>query len=222
MEAKNADLSALRINRSADPGAVPSSGRARRWLMIGLPTAGILVLAAVPLIRSGSLGSPLPVHLTPATMVSPARPGAMLLASGYVVAQRKAAVASKGTGRLVYLGVVEGDRGRAGQVVARIEDADVKAQLAQAQANLQLSRAELHDAERSLARERFLSDSGAPSQAALDAAEARRQRVKAGIAAAEAAVEAAQGGLGNTGVRAPLDGTGLTENAAVGGGGGPR
>src|SRR2546428_50785 len=149
MEAKNADLSALRINRSADPGAVPSSGRARRWLMIGLPTAGILVLAAVPLIRSGSLGSPLPVHLTPATMVSPARSGAMLVASGYVVAQRKAAVASKGTGRLVYLGVVEGDRVRAGQVIARIEDADVKAQLAQAQANLQLSRAELHDAERS-------------------------------------------------------------------------
>jgi len=216
MEAKNADLSALRINRSADPGAVPSSGRARRWLMIGLPTAGILVLAAVPLIRGGSLGSPLPVHLTPATMVSPARSGAMLVASGYVVAQRKAAVASKGTGRLVYLGVVEGDRVRAGQVIARIEDADVKAQLAQAQANLQLSRAELHDAERSQGRERFLSDSGASSQASLDAAEARYQRVKAGIAAAEAAVDAAQVALENTVIRAPFDGTVLTKNADVG------
>ena len=216
MEAKNADLSALRINRSADPGAVPSSGRARRWLMIGLPTAGILVLAAVPLIRGGSLGSPLPVHLTPATMVSPARSGAMLVASGYVVARRKAAVASKGTGRLVYLGVVEGDRVRAGQVIARIEDADVKAQLAQAQANLQLSRAELHDAERSQGRERFLSDSGASSQASLDAAEARYQRVKAGIAAAEAAVDAAQVALENTVIRAPFDGTVLTKNADVG------
>src|SRR5881397_2944662 len=216
MEAKNADLSALRINRSADPGAVPSSGRARRWLMIGLPTAGILVLAAVPLISGGSLGSPLPVHLTPATMVSPARSGAMLVASGYVVAQRKAAVASKGTGRLVYLGVVEGDRVRAGQVIARVEDADVKAQLAQAQANVQLSRAELHDAERSLARERFLSDSGASSPASLDAAEARYQRVKAGIAAAEAAVEAAQVALENTVIRAPFDGTVLTKNADVG------
>ena len=216
MEAKNADLSALRINRSADPGAVRSSGRARRWLMIGLPTAGILVLAAVPLIRGGSLGSPLPVHLTPATMVSPARSGAMLVASGYVVAQRKAAVASKGTGRLVYLGVVEGDRVRAGQVIARIEDADVKAQLAQAQANLQLSRAELHDAERSQGRERLLSDSGASSQASLDAAEARYQRVKAGIAAAEAAVDAAQVALENTVIRAPFDGTVLTKNADVG------
>src|SRR5713226_8558958 len=156
MEAKNADLSALRINRSADPGAVPSSGRARRWLMIGLPTAGILVLAAVPLIRGGSLGSPLPVHLTPATMVSPARSGAMLVASGYVVAQRKAAVASKGTGRLVYLGVVEGDRVKSGQVIARVENADVRAQVAQAEANVQLGLADLQDAQRSMQREKQL------------------------------------------------------------------
>src|SRR5205085_1986716 len=138
------------------------------------------------------------------------------VASGYVVAQRKAAVASKGTGRLVYLGVVEGDRVRAGQVIARIEDADVRAQLAQAQANVQLSRAELHDAERSLARERFLGDSGFSSQANLDAVEARYERVKAGIAAAEAAVDAAQVALENTVIRAPFDGTVLSKNADVG------
>ncbi|PYO99785.1 MAG: efflux RND transporter periplasmic adaptor subunit [Gemmatimonadetes bacterium] len=216
MEAKNADLAALRINRSPEPTAAASSGRARRWLTIGLPAAVILVVAAVPLIRGGALGSAVPVHLTPATMVSPIRSGAALIASGYVVAQRKAAVASKGTGRLVYLGVVEGDRVRAGQVIARIEDADVKAQLAQAQANVQLSRAELHDAERSLGRERFLGDSGASSPASFDAAEFRYQRVKASIAAAEAAVEAAQVALENTVIRAPFDGTVLTKNADVG------
>src|SRR5438128_5236553 len=214
MEAKNADLSALRIDRAADPAA-PTPG-VRRWLVIGLPVAGVVVLAAVLLATSGALGSAVPVRLTPATLVSPMRSGAVLVASGYVVAQRKAAVASKGTGRLVYLGVVEGDRVRTGQVIARIEDADVKAQLAQAEANVQLSRAELHDAERSLARERFLSDSGASSQASLDAAEARYQRVKAGIAAAEAAVQAAQVALENTVIRAPFDGTVLTKNADVG------
>src|SRR5438034_3321284 len=214
MEAKNADLSALRIDRAADPAA-PTPG-ARRWLVIGLPVAGVVVLAAVLLATSGALGSAVPVRLTPATMVSPMRSGAVLVASGYVVAQRKAAVASKGTGRLVYLGVVEGDRVRAGQVIARVEDADVKAQLAQAQANVQLSRAERHDAERSLARERFLSDSGASSQASVDAAEARHERVKAGIAAGEAAVLAAQVSLENTVIRAPFDGTVLTKNADVG------
>src|SRR5438132_1893276 len=154
MEAKNADLSALRIDRAADPVA-PTPG-VRRWLMIGLPGQGVVVLAAVRLSTSGALGSAVPVRLTPATMVSPMRSGAVLIASGYVVAQRKAAVASKGTGRLVYLGVVEGDPVRVGQVIARIEDADVRAQLAEAQANLDLSRAYLSDDERALARERML------------------------------------------------------------------
>jgi len=216
MEAKNADLAALRINRSPEATEAAPAGRARRWLLIGLPTAVILVVGAVFVITGGALSAALPVRLTPATMVSPMRAGAVLVASGYVVAQRKAAVASKGTGRLVYLGAVEGDRVRAGQVIARIEDADVKAQLAQAQANLQVSRAELHDAQRSLARERLLADSGASSQASVDAAEARDERVKASIAAAEAAVVAAQVSLENTVIRAPFDGTVLTKNADVG------
>jgi len=216
MEAKNADLAALRINRSPEATEAGPAGRALRWLLIGLPTAAILVVGAVFVITGGALSAALPVRLTPATMVSPMRAGAVLVASGYVVAQRKAAVASKGTGRLVYLGVVEGDRVRAGQVIARIEDADVKAQLAQAQANLQVSRAELHDAQRSLARERLLADSGASSQASVDAAEARYERVKASIAAAEAAVLAAQVSLENTVIRAPFDGTVLTKNADVG------
>ncbi|HKW40410.1 MAG TPA: efflux RND transporter periplasmic adaptor subunit [Gemmatimonadales bacterium] len=216
MEANRADLTGLRINRSSEPATAGAPRRARRWLTIGVPTTAILILAAVLSITGGALRSAVSVHLTAATMVSPMRAGAMLVASGYVVAQRKAAVASKGTGRLVYLGVLEGDRVRAGQVIARIEDADVRAQLAQAQANVQLSRAELHDAERSLARERFLSDSGFSSQASLDAAEARYQRVKASIATAEAAVEAAQVAVENTVIRAPFDGTVLTKNADVG------
>src|SRR5213596_507641 len=214
MEAKNADLSALRIDRAADP--VVASPGARRWLAIGLPVAGVIVLAAVLLATSGALGSAVPVRLTPAIMVSPMRSGAVLIASGYVVAQRKAAVASKGTGRLVYLGVVEGDRVRVGQVIARIEDADVRAQLAQAQANLQVSRAELHDAQRSLVREKTLMDSNFSSQATYDAADARLERVKAGIAVAQAALQSAEVALENTVIRAPFDGTVLTKNADVG------
>src|SRR5437870_13702740 len=179
MEAKNADLAALRINRSPEPAPPAPPRRSRGWLTIALPAAVLLAAAAV--IAGGALDRALPVHLTPATMVSPMRSGAVLVASGYVVAQRKAAVASKGTGRLVYLGVVEGDRVRAGQVIARVEDADVRAQLAEAQANLDLSRADLRDAERALAREHMLMDSNSTSQASLDAAEERYGCVRAGI-----------------------------------------
>src|SRR5207253_2169719 len=50
----------------------------------------------------------------------------------------------------------------------------------------------------------------------VDAAEARYERVKASIAAAEAAVVAAQVALENTVIRAPFDGTVLTKNADVG------
>jgi HlyD family secretion protein len=53
----------------------------------------------------------------------------MLTASGYVVARRKAAVASKGTGTLVFLSVEEGDRVKKGQMIARLDDSDVAATL---------------------------------------------------------------------------------------------
>ena len=214
MDAKQADLSALRINRAAQ-AAAPSTPRHWRWLAIGVPTGVAVLVGAILLRTSGALASAVPVRLTRATLASP-RSGALLVASGYVVAQRKAAVASKGTGRLVYLGVVEGDRVRAGQVIARIEDSDIKAQLAQAQANLDLSRAELRDAEHSLARERLLLDSAFSSQANYDAAEARYQRVRASIAMAQAAVQAADVALENTVIRAPFDGTVLSKNADVG------
>ena len=215
MDAKQADLSALRINRAAEAAAAPSTLRHWRWLAIGFPTAVAVLLGAILFRTTGVLASAVPVRLTRAAFASP-RSGAVLVASGYVVAQRKAAVASKGTGRLVYLGVVEGDRVRAGQVIARIEDSDIKAQLAQAQASLDLSRAELRDAEHSLARERLLLDSAFSSQASYDAAEARYQRVRASIAIAQAAVQAADVALENTVIRAPFDGTVLSKNADVG------
>ena len=210
VDAKTADLSALRINRTDAPTRAAGSPR---WLLVGGGVLAVLVGVAVVFAR-GSGG--VQVHLTPATLVSPAQANVVVVASGYVVAQRKAAVASKGTGRLVYLGVVEGDRVREGQVVARIEDSDVRAQLAQAQANLQLAKADLRDATRALERTKILLDSNLVSQEAYDAAEARHQRVLAGIAIAEAGVQAAQVALENTVIRAPFNGTVLTKNADVG------
>ena len=53
----------------------------------------------------------------------------LLNASGYVVAQRKAALAAKATGRLEWLGVEEGSKVKKGEVIARLEDLDVAAAL---------------------------------------------------------------------------------------------
>ena len=50
------------------------------------------------------LDPPIEVQIATATLTSPAQANAVLTPSGYVVARRKAAVASKGTGTLVFLG----------------------------------------------------------------------------------------------------------------------
>jgi RND family efflux transporter MFP subunit len=212
MDNQAADLSSLRINRDAPPtqagGAVP------RWILIGMPVA--LLLTVTGFLVAKSLAGGVPVHLTPAVRVSPSQANVLASASGYVVAQRKAAVASKATGRLVYLGVVEGDRVKEGQVIARIEDGDVRAQLAQAEANVAMAKADLHDAETSRDRQKTLLDRNLASQSDFDAAEARFERVQATIGVAQAGVDAARVAVENTVVRAPFDGTVLTKSADVG------
>ena len=213
METNNVDLSALRINRSADPGPPPKWNV--RNLFVGLGV--IAVLAFLGVTGWNWIFSPaFEVRLASAALTSPAQTNAILTASGYVVAQRKAAVASKTTGRMVYLGVVEGDRVQTGQVIARLEDSDIKAQLEQAKANLRLNQAELRDAERSLARMKELLAKKLASQAEYDAAEARYERVVAAIDVAKASVSSSEVALEYTLVRAPFDGTVLTKNADVG------
>ena len=70
----------------------------------------------------------------------------MLNATGYVVAQRKAAIASKATGRLEWLGVAEGSRVKSGEVIARLDNRDVVAQAQSAEANVKAARAAVEQA----------------------------------------------------------------------------
>ncbi|MBK7979593.1 MAG: efflux RND transporter periplasmic adaptor subunit [Ignavibacteriae bacterium] len=151
-----------------------------------------------------------------AVLQSNAQSNAVLTASGYVVAQRKAAIASKGTGRLVYLGVVEGDKVKTDQIIARLENNDINAQLEQAKANLKLNEASLLEAENTFKRETQLFNSGLSSQSALDAAQANYYKVLASIDVAKATVLSAEVSMENTVIRAPFDGTVLTKNADVG------
>jgi RND family efflux transporter MFP subunit len=156
------------------------------------------------------------VRVATVSWTSPSQSNAVLTASGYVVAQRKAAVASKGTGRLVYLGVVEGDRVTKDQVIARLEDSDIHALLDQSRANLKMNEADLKDANQSLARQKSLLDKGLTTQAEYDAADARQQRVAASIEVAKAMVAGAEVSMENTLIRAPFNGTVLTKNADIG------
>lgn len=207
------DLSSLRISREkkkAPPGMSPRT----RLLLI----AGVLVVLAGAgfLFFRGGVSPVADVDVTTAVMTSPSQASAVLTASGYVVAQQRAAVASKGTGRLVYLGVEEGDKVKKGQILARIEDADIAAGVERARANLEVAVAEYDDADRTFQRTKSLHERGLASQAEIDAASARFARVRAGIAAAKASVTEAEVALENTRIRAPFDGTVLTKDADVG------
>ncbi len=72
-------------------------------------------------------GRDLPVRVATVSLVYPSQVNAILRASGYVVEQRRASIASKATGRLVFQGVEEGDRVKEGQVVAMIESGPLSA-----------------------------------------------------------------------------------------------
>ena len=154
----------------------------------------------------------------------------LLNSSGYVVAQRKAAVASKTTGRMEWIGVEEGSKVIAGQIIARLENKDLEASVLQAEAAMlnaralrEQSRADLADAEKTFQRQKELLTLGIVSQAEFDSAEARFKRssaatagAEAGIAAAAAALQGANVNIGYSLIRAPFDAVVLTKNADVG------
>ncbi len=211
-ETEKADLSKLKISREHQSEPETGSSKAK-YFSIGIVI--VLVLAGYFLFQNFMKSAEI-VQITSVSMISASQANASLTASGYVVAQRKAAIASKATGRLVYLGVVEGDKVKKDQVIARIESADVEAALQQSQASLKVNQADLNDAKRTLERVMQLSDRKLASQSEVDAAQARLDRVSAMISLAEAGVTAAKVQLENTFIKAPFEGTVLSKNADVG------
>ncbi len=212
LSSEKIDLSSLRISHEQKEQSLKSG---IPWKVIVPALLLALLVAGYFLLRPG-MGGTTEVDIATATLTSPAQANAVLTASGYVVAQVKAAVASKGTGRLERLFVEEGDKVRKGDLIARLEDQDVIAALDRARADLGVARADSSDARRSADRQQSLLTSGLSSKAEFDGAEARYGRVVATILSARAAVRSAEVGVENTRIRAPFDGTVLTKNADVG------
>ena len=215
MKTKNVDLALLRIDRSSQ-GVTGRSRKSRGLRKFTLWAVVVAVLAGVFFFLKDFLDPPIEVQLTTATLTSPAQANAVLTANGYVVARRKAAVASKGTGTLIFLGVEEGDAVKKGQVIARLDDSDVTAALQRARENLRVVEADLNDAKQSLGRQKILLERDMVARSEYDIAEARYKRVVAGIDAAKFAVKEAQVAVDNTRIVAPFDGTVLKKNADIG------
>lgn len=232
----DASLQALSIRRDANASGRPKRRLRWRWI----------AAAAVALAAAAALLAPRPteVQQTSVQQSTPSAQYLQLTASGYVVAQRRAAVASKATGRLLELHVREGSVLKKGELIARLDASDVQAQIAAAQAGVRLAEAALAQARSSLAaaqvearnaqaeqqRAIALQGQGFVSAQALDAAQRRLDAARAAESQAQAAISQAQAGVTQsqallqvqqvnrefTEIRAPFDGVVLVKNANVG------
>ena len=213
----------LRLDRTE-----PAS-RAFRWLRWAGAT--VALLAVLGFGYWALRARPVPVRTQPAMAEATAggrRP--VLNASGYVVARRQATVSSKITGKVMEVLIEEGMQVQQGQVLARLDDTNVRAglKLAEAQAQaaraaLAETRARLEEAEKQLARVAALAAKNVASASELDRAEAEAKSLRARletqvtqVTVAEREVAVWQQQLEDTIIRAPFSGVAIAKNAQPG------
>jgi len=218
------DLSKLTIARDQKAFTSKKRGRKKWWLIAGILLATLILFVVL---RGGGTTQ---VEAGVVANAYPAQAITALNATGRVTAQRKAAVSTKATGRLEFLGVQEGSVVKSGDILARIENKDVTATQDQARAGVQAAKAnleqglaEMRDAQSNLTRSEDLAKKNFISGASLDTAKARFDKAKAAVASLNGAIGVAQANLRATAVaveqtliRAPFDGVVLTKNANVG------
>jgi RND family efflux transporter MFP subunit len=214
MDEKSTLLNQLRIDRSID-SAPSRTGR------IVLVAVILIVITAALAAWWWSRPGAVHVHVVAAQPIEgAASSGSILDASGYVVARRQATVASKITARMVELNIEEGDHVKVGQIIAKLDDTNIRAALNQSSAQLDYAKAALAEtqvnlanAERDYARQKSLIVSHFVSQAALDnslttldglRAQLATQRRNVDVVAE--GVKVAQRNLDDTIVRAPFSG----------------
>src|SRR5690349_21726609 len=196
MNDKSALLGQLRIDRDAMP---PSRGHGK-WIVLGLAALAAVAVAFVLLKPAPAV----PVKAASAVALSSASAGAgsVLDASGYVIARRQATVSSKVTGKVVELLIEEGKTVKAGDVLARLDDSNLRAQVALAESQLDAARAaqsevkvQLIEAERQLRRTKELHERKLVSDAAIDNAQSTVDSLKARLESAQQNVAVAERGV---------------------------
>ncbi len=225
------DLSRLRIDRDPPPAVRRAFGR-------NLILAATVVMLGGGFLLFGRLRSAPTVQTVVASPIASgsssggAAGATAVTANGYVVARTRAAVAAKVPGRLASLAVDGGSVVRRGEVIARLENADYQAAVAEARANLESARATLIEAQterdqsaRESRRTQQIHDERPELVSAQEAeiarsrttqADARARSAHARVDAAQASLNFAEATLENTYIRAPFSGTVLRKEAEVG------
>jgi RND family efflux transporter MFP subunit len=155
---------------------------------------------------------------------------ALLNASGYVTPRRRATIAAKITGRVTGVFFDEGTHVQEGQLLATLDDSDVRKALDAAKADHDASKAaiadyevQLKNARRQLQRAEQLQNAGVQTQEQLDNArtsadslEAKIALAKSQVSSAEARIVQAQQAVDNCTIRAPYTGIVVSKDAQVG------
>lgn len=218
-------LDGLRIERKERP-----ESNSRGWIVL-LLVLGVVVAAGV-FVSWRMRPKAVAVRTAVAREAGSGNGGdrTVLNASGYVTARREATVSSKVTGKVTEILIEEGMKVQEGQVLARLDDTNVKAslQLAQAQllsakASLAETRVRLREAEQELDRQAGLIKSKIATQADYDHAEAdalaykaKLEQQQADVAVAERTVDTWQQQMDDTIIRAPFAGIVTSKNAQPG------
>jgi HlyD family secretion protein len=223
MKPEPVDLDRLRIDRSE-----PQRGDGWRWRWL---IAGLVVLAALVgawAWHQSHAGVDVRTHTLVAAVSGAGR--VTLNASGYVVARRAATVSSKITGKVAEVLIEEGLQVEEGQVLARLDDANLRAQTAladaewkAAQATQAETRANLDRAQKDLRRIEALTRTAIASASDLDRARAEVEALSARLLLQEAQLQVAERivdlrrqDLGDTVIRAPFAGMVTAKNAQPG------
>ncbi len=217
------DLAALRIDRE------PERHGAARWI---LWVGGLIVLttAGVSGWRWATRERPIDVQVATVTERAAGAQAAVLNASGYVTARRRATVSSKVTGKVVSVNVEEGMAVKEGQILAQLDDSTPRASLALARAQAESTRKAVIENEVHLAQARVtlarvvrLRKDGLITEADVDQANAdvdgtgaRINALREQINVAERQVELQQTDLDNTVIRAPFSGIAISKDAQPG------
>jgi RND family efflux transporter MFP subunit len=220
------ELASLKIDHHARAGGNRRSG----WIAL-LAILLVLLVAGGGWVWSQRVqAAPVKTATVTAATGGGAAPGAVLNASGYVVARRRATVSSKVTGKVLEVFVEEGKAVKKGQILARLDDSQMRAGLEVARAQLAASRsaaaedeARLREAERQYARLNQLIQEKVVGRAEVDTAQAAVESLQARIALARQQVEVAERqvtaretDLADTVVRAPFDGVAVSKDAQPG------
>jgi RND family efflux transporter MFP subunit len=217
------DLGSLRIGE----GQRKSSGMGRRVMYAAIP---VLIFAGIVAAAYAFRSQKPVVEVASAAKPDAGGRQALLNASGYITPRRRATIAAKITGRVTGVFFDEGTRVAQGQLLATLDESDVKRAFDSAKADRDSAQAaiadyevQLRNAQIGLHRAEQLQKAGVQTQEALDNAGTAADSLKAKIAlakqqvtASEARIAVAQQAVDNCTIRAPFAGVVVSKDAQVG------